>query len=616
MVRSANPHLAPALISISAAALLSVIALAAAQTTRPERSPGDAFEPPSPASSAKLHPALARGLSDASGPVKAWIFFTDKGLDSPAASRTAVQAVAASYDPRAVRRRMLRGQSAREGGALFDERDLPVAQAYLDAVATTGARVHVASRWLNAVSAYVTAEQAARIAERPFVRRLQPVAWSRRIVPLDVRPQGGGRFPTPPSGGPRDGLDYGDAADQLNQINLVALHNQGYTADGVIIGVLDTGFQRTHAAFNNPSHPVNVLAEWDFVNNDGNTAIESGDPGGQHAHGTMILGVLGAYQPGSLVGGAYNASFVLCKTEDITQEVPAEEDNYVAGLEFIENHGGDMTTSSLGYIDWYTQADLDGQTAVTTIAVNIASSLGVHCCTAAGNGHHDDNPGTSHLIAPADAFRVLTCGAVDAAGIIAGFSSDGPTADGRVKPELLARGVGTFTVSPWDNLTYATVSGTSLSTPLLACAVACLTQAHPDWTVDQMRSALMNSAADFIANGTYDPLFVRGYGIVNAYAAAQDCNGNGLPDLLDISTQTSGDCDADGVPDECEWVPGDVNCDCAVDADDIAPFVLALTDPAAYQGQFPRCNIERADADADASIDGRDIKTFVGLLLP
>ena len=239
-------------------------------------------------------------------------------------------------------------------------------------------------------------------------------------------------------------------------------------------------------------------------------------PSSQHNHGTMILGCIGSYQPGELVGGAYDASFVLAKTEDTSGEYEAEEDNYVAGLQFIEANGADMATSSLGYIDWYTQSQLDGETAVTTIAMNIANSNGLHVCTAAGNEYHDSDPATSSLIAPSDAYRVITCGATDLGGSITSFSSEGPTADGRVKPEVLACGSSTDTVSPSSDTGYTTADGTSLSTPLVACAVACLIEAHPEWTVDELRDALFQTADDYVANGTHDPLFVRGYGVVNA----------------------------------------------------------------------------------------------------
>ena len=273
------------------------------------------------------------------------------------------------------------------------------------------------------------------------------------------------------------------------------------------IGILDTGFNRVHEAFNNPAHPVNVLAEWDFVNNDGNTGIQAGDPDNQHWHGTWILGTIGAYMPGAMVGGAWEASFVLAKTEVVPTETPIEEDYYVAGLEFVEAHGADLATSSLGYIDWYTQADLNGHTCVTTKGVNIATANGMVCITAAGNEGHDADPATSTIIAPADAYDVITCGAVNVSGAIAGFSSSGPTADGRLKPEVLACGVATVSVHTTNTTGYQAISGTSLSTPLVAAATACILQARPDYGVAQVREALFATASRSDAAGLHpDPL--------------------------------------------------------------------------------------------------------------
>ena len=536
-----------------------------------------------PATNPKLNAALLHRLETEPGPAKAWVFFTDKGLTSPAEYRTAIKNLAATYNQRAIQRRMLRGRAAR-GGELFDQHDLPVKSAYVEAVTANGARLHVTSRWLNAVSVYATRRQAEQIAALPFVDRLEAIGRSRRIKPVDVEDK---PFST---GSERGRLDYGRSNDQLQQINLLALHDEGYTGAGVVIGILDTGFERSHVAFNHIFYPVTVVAEYDFVDDDGNTQEETGDPYSQHEHGTMILGCIGSYKPGDLVGGAYSASFILCKTEDTTGEYPAEEDNFVAGLEFIEMNGGDMSTSSLGYIDWYTQADLDGQTAVTTIAVNTSTSQGVHHCNAAGNSYHDSNPSTSGLIAPADAFQGITCGAVDSSGYIAYFSSDGPSADGRVKPEVLARGISTHTVNPHSTTSYTTANGTSLSTPLVACAVACLIEAKPQWSVDQMRSALFETADYYVANGTHDPLYVRGYGVIDALAAR-----NAGPAVL-----------------------GDLNCDGSVDSLDIDPFVLALssTPPgyAEYYAEYPSCDHTLADCNGDGTLDSLDIDPFVNLL--
>jgi len=527
-----------------------------------------------PTPSPKLHPTLLQRLAKEDPfPVKTWVFFTDKGLHSARECAAAIEQVQAEYNPRAVQRRALRGLSARRGGPLFSVRDLSVAQQYVEAVTTTGAKAHVTSRWLNAVSVYATRAQVEAIARLPFVKKLQPVARAAKIVPpVPAKPSD--EAPSGRGAGSLRALDYGRSQAQLEQINLVALHEEGYTGQGVVVGILDTGFRRSHEAFNQPGHVVTVVAEYDFVDDDGNTGVEAGDPSGQHDHGTMILGCIGSYKTGDLVGGAYDATFILCKTEDTTDEYEAEEDNYVAGLEFIESNGGDMATSSLGYIDWYTQNDLDGLTAVTTIAVNSATSNGIHCCTAAGNEYHDSDPNTSSLIAPADAFQVITCGAVDIGGAIASFSSDGPTADGRVKPELLARGVSTDTVSPSSDTGYTTANGTSLSTPLVATAVACLIQAHPEWTVDEMRQGLFQTADYYTANGTYDPLYVRGYGVVNALAPMRDCNSNSIPDVLDIGAGTSQDCQHNDIPDECDIFAGtceDCNNNAVPDVCDVTP---------------------------------------------
>jgi serine protease AprX len=510
-----------------------------------------------------------------------WVFFADRGLDSPEARRAALAQAQAALTPRARERRMLR----RTAPGLVDERDVPIPGAYLAAVMGAGADIHVQSRWLGAASVRADAATVERLRSLPMVARVEPVRTGRRTEPA----------PRAPGGAWADGF-HGLAEHQLNQVGITALHDLGYTGAGVIVAVLDTGFILGHAAFNQPGHAINVVDAWDFVNSDPDVGIEPGDVPGQHWHGTAILGVLGAYLPGELVGGAFDAGFVLCKTEDIGSETPIEEDNYAAGLEFAESLGADVATSSLGYIDWYTQDDLDGQTAVTSIAVNAATDNGMHCCTAAGNGGHDSDPATSTLVAPADAFRVLACGAVSSEGSIVGFSSSGPTADGRVKPELLAMGADTATVDPDSAGGYMQAAGTSLSTPIIASAVACIVQARPEWTVDQVRTYLMATGNLYRATGAPDPLFVRGYGIPAAAAAlAGDCNANGIPDADEIASGAAHDCDANGVPDEC----------------DIAFGTLPDADGDGVPDTCPPC---RADCNRDGAINILDFLCFQGLI--
>lgn len=515
-------------------------------------------------SAGKIHHAFGELFVSKDTAVRAWVFFADKGFSDESKRRGAIDKLSETANPRAIARRKLR----RTEPGLFDVRDLPVHPRYANTVKATGAIIRNESRWLNALSATMTESQLKRIARLPFVTAIEPVRSSTFIQPEEV-----GNDKSIAGAG---GVGYGLSEAQISQMNLIALHEAGFTGAGIVIGILDTGFFRVHSAFNNPEHPLQIVAEWDFVKNDPNTFNEGIDAPSQHNHGTWILGTLASYLPGELMGGAYDASFILCKTEDVTQEVVAEEDNYVAGLEFIEANGGDIATSSLGYIDWYTQDDLDGLTAITTRAVNIAISNGLICCTAAGNSFHDADPTTSRLIAPADAFGVITCGAADSTGVIANFSSDGPTAalspqDRRIKPELLARGVATQTVSVSNPAGFSSISGTSLSTPLIAGAVACLLQAHPTWTVSELRNYLFQTAGDFVANGEPDPLFVRGYGMINAYRAARapcpsDITLDGTISVADLLVLLSGWGTCPTAPLTC---PGDGDFDGTVNTSDL-----------------------------------------------
>ncbi|RKY21093.1 MAG: hypothetical protein DRQ55_05425, partial [Planctomycetota bacterium] len=511
------------------------------------------------ASDAVLPADVERLLSEHTS-AKLWVQFVDKDVqDLDAALQELLQTLPARTLARRAARRSAVGQ--------VDAADLPVAPGYREAVERTGARVQVESRWLNALSVRADAEQARALMALPCVRGLRPVARSLGVPRLPAPIPS----PTPAAaaaGAYTGALEYGHASSQTTQLDLDLLHGMGFTGDGVIIGILDTGFVTSHDAFHQPGHELDVIASYDFVNDDAVVGIEPGDDPDQHAHGTYILGTLAAYLPGSLVGAAHDARFILCKTEDLPAEYEGEEDFYVAGLEFAELNGADVVTSSLGYVDWYDQSELDGLTAPVTLAVNAATANGVHVCTAAGNAGHDSDPGSSALIAPSDAFEVITCGAADAAGVIASFSSDGPAADGRVKPELLAMGVSTGTVWPYDDTQYTLVNGTSLSTPVLAGLVSCLAGAHPEWSVASMRERLIKTAQP-LAGGAPDPLFVSGYGLADgdaALALSGSSSGlgggvagsNGLPSISNSGTQVGdepGQLDVSGaVPLGAAWI--------------------------------------------------------------
>jgi hypothetical protein len=369
------------------------------------------------------------------------------------------------------------------GEIRLDEKDQPLESAFVDAVARV-APLRQRSRWLHAVSVETNREGVGKLSALPFVRRLDLVARWHVSLPVPVASAGPKTFSLP----------YGPSGPQLAEIHVPEVHDAGYSGAGVLVCMLDTGYMKTHQAL--ATRPI--VAERDFVKNDGNTQDEGNDVAGQQNHGTGTWSVAGGYAPGELIGPAYGASFLLAKTEYIASETRVEEDNYVAALEWADSLGADVTSASLAYRDFdggfaYTYAELDGDTAVTTIGVDIAVSRGIVCVNAMGNT--GSAPGS--LWTPADADSVIACGAVDASNFLANFSSRGPTGDGRTKPEVTARGVGTHWASASGGTTaYGDASGTSLSTPLVGGAVALVIEAHPEWTPMQVRAALMATASN------------------------------------------------------------------------------------------------------------------------
>lgn len=471
---------------------------------------------PAVAHAAELHPGLAFALDHArSGDTfTAWVFLANRGLGADE-ERDAIAAAERELGERVRARRLVRGS-----GTIASVRDLPVAPRYLEAIAATGARVRARSRWLNAVSIEAGADAIRAVASLGFVRELRPVwtapAESRRLSPsarrVDPHAATTGREPLrPPAPGSPATLDYGLSFGQLQQIQVPALHQMGLDGTGVRVGMLDTGFRLTHEA----DAPVNVLAQYDFIQRDSVTANQPGDDTWQDTHGTLTLSLIGGYKPGIMIGPAYNAEYVLAKTEMLVWERPVEEDWWVEGIEWLESWGVDVVSSSLGYFNFdnpypdYHYADMNGDVAVTTIAADIAVSLGVVVANCLGNA--GDDVGYTKMIAPADGDSVLGIGAVGASGAVTAYSSRGPTFDGRIKPDLCARGdvdVCADAVSGG----YIAETGTSCSTPLVAGVCALLLQAHPAWTPMELAAKLKQTAS---RSAHPDTLF--GWGIVRPY---------------------------------------------------------------------------------------------------
>lgn len=447
------------------------------------------------------------GESDeTSGSRVVWVLFKDKNVASGPQSRAALEEKDQWISQRAHGRRSLRG-SHEIVGAPWDT-DLQVSPDYVQAVLATGARKRHVSRWLNALTVEATQDQVARIALLPFVREVHDARRSTR-----------GHEPPPDwvQAAPREmlhltAINYGPSFGQLQQSAVPAAHASGYNGTGVVVGLLDTGFYKTHECLSSRA----LFMEHDFVFNDGDVQRDLTNPQDySDAHGTSTWSVLGGFREGTMIGVAFNATFVLGKTEDLRSETPVEEDNWVAAIEWMEANGVDVVSSSLAYLTFdggggYSFSDLDGLTAKTTLAADMASSLGVVVCNAIGNG----GPGLGTLAVPADAFGVVSCGAVNSAGNAATFSSRGPTADGRIKPEACARGEDCRIATNTGPTAYTIGNGTSYACPIVAGVAALVVQAHPTWSPATIREALMQTASNHAALDN-----ALGWGIVNTVAA-------------------------------------------------------------------------------------------------
>ena len=392
--------------------------------------------------------------------------------------------------------------------------DLPVSKVYVRDLQNTGVEIVVQSRWLNAVSVKVNSlQQLAEISMLPFVKKIEIVKKYQSVeesLPLDnsvfFRTSG------------INSNDYGGAFNQNHMIDIDFLHSLGYTGQGITIAVLDGGFYGVDVGdgFKSFWDKDQILETRNFAD-DNDSVFHS------TTHGSNVLSIMGGDMPGEYIGSAPDAKFYLFRTEVTSSETIVEEDYWVEGAEYADFVGADIINSSLGYTTFddttqnHTYEDMDGNTAVATIAADIAASVGILVCNSAGN----EAAGSWHYIGvPADGDSVFTIGAVDANENYATFSSVGPTSDGRLKPNVSGQGAGTAYIDQFGNV--LTGSGTSYSSPLIAGACASLWSAFPELTNMEIKQVVEESSSQYS-----DPDYLLGYGIpsfAKAYISLKDLN--------------------------------------------------------------------------------------------
>ena len=387
----------------------------------------------------------------------------------------------------------------------LDEKDIPVNPSYIEAVENAGATILNPSKWLNGVTIETNSESVLNAIEKlPFVKKTralhdEPLKQmiknesfmyemnAESVVDMDVV-RG----------------HYGKAQTQIELLNGIALHDMGYQGEGMWIGLCDSGYEGAdvHDIFQNMRDENRLLGTKDFVYKNG--IVYSDDH-----HGTACLGLMAGYMPGTYVGTAPKASYFLCRTENINSENIIEEYNWVSAAEYMDSIGIDMISTSLGYISFdnpeasHAYSDFDGKTCIITIGAEIASSRGILCVAAAGNEGDNDFP---YVGGPGDGKNVLTVGGVKADGTRAGFSSIGPTYDGRIKPDVMSFAYAVTVASPGIN--FYEGNGTSFAAPSLAGMLACYWQARKDAPEGKIREVIKKSSNNYSSpNNEY------GYGI-------------------------------------------------------------------------------------------------------
>lgn len=382
--------------------------------------------------------------------------------------------------------------------------DLPVNESYVQGVKGVGAAVYFRTRWMNGVLVQCDASIVPAIQGLSYIDRVELVAPDELLT----------------SGRKKNTLKTKNskAAEatqvQLNMIGLDDMHTEGFKGEDMTIAVFDSGFEGVDTAvpFQHifTEGRINLALSHDFVTN-------AADVFQYDEHGTEVFSIIAAYQEGVFTGGAYEATYQLYVTEDVNTEYRIEEYNWLFAAERADSAGVDIVNSSLGYYDFddnsmtYPKSAMDGKTTVVTRAAQWLADRGVVVVCSAGN---EGNISWEIITAPADARDVLAVGGVNESLQRVNSSSKGPSADGRIKPDVAALGASDAVIKPNGTIGY--VTGTSLSAPLITSLVAGVWQKYPSLTNRDVMTIIRQSSS--LAK---NPNNLLGYGIPNFAAVGE-----------------------------------------------------------------------------------------------
>lgn len=416
----------------------------------------------------------------------AWVYFTDKENVNASINNPITILTQRAIDRKA------------KHNIAIDERDVPVNESYITQLKNAmGITVYAKSKWFNVAHVRGSESDINALLDLGFVERIvfaNKNLGTRNLHTLTDK------FEIEDS---TIDFTYGTTENQVDMLNLQMLHQQEFTGVGVTIAVLDSGFPAVDvmASFQNLRDAGNLLNGYDFVHRTNDEFAFSGS-----THGTKVLSTMAAFVENQYVGTAPEARYYLFRTEDVNSENPVEESYWVEAAERADSLGVDIINTSLGYKNYdnpdysYNTAEMDGVTAFVSKGATMAAEKGILVVTSAGNS------GSNGVIAPADAALVFSIGAVDENGNYATFSSQGSAIQPTIKPDVVARGRGSFVIGPNDVIVQN--NGTSFSSPIMAGAMACLVQALPILNNKQLRQLVRESATQFNT-----PDFFLGHGI-------------------------------------------------------------------------------------------------------
>lgn len=514
-----------------------------------------------------LSAAIDATPPDSSALYRAWIVLRDK------------EAVATPpfISTRAAKRRRMVGTVLTPAQTVADA---PMNARQVQRVAELSTHTVQVCKWINALSVEATARQLGQIEKLSFVKKIIPKRSTRRPLSIPAT------FDFSKKTASLYEADYGVSLNQNALVNLplaqrVMRTRLGLTPGGanvaagrdssILIAVFDGGFWLTHRCFNHLLNRNAIVADSDFVDHDGDVADPDSVRTNRHSfyykneeHGSWVLAMIAGYDPPNYQGVAPGARFILARTEKQVGESHTEEDAWVAAMTWAESLGVDIVNSSLGYsnefidsvlilrdgvMHWvtdYTVDDMDGRTTIISLAARAAAARGVIIVSAAGN----EGPLPQTISAPADVNEVVSVGGIYLNRSSVGSSSRGPTADGRIKPDLVALGSSPGLPNIYSSnrdAYWSTSAGTSFASPVVAGLCALTLQNHPSYNAVDVRNLLYASCSFVPGQTAVDNVFGRGVpdALKNClqrdqwYASTKDRQGNALAGVAFVNS--SGD---------------------------------------------------------------------------